>query len=111
MRKFLFLLLGFFSGPIALADKAQPNVLFIAIDDLRPELGCYGSEQVKSPNIDALAKESLLFQRAYCQIAVCGASRASLLTGVWPTTQRFVSYKCSADRDAPEAPTLPEVFR
>jgi arylsulfatase A-like enzyme len=69
----------------------NPNVLFIAVDDLRPELNCYGSSQIKSPNIDALAAEGLLFQQAYCNIPVCGASRASLMTGLRPTINRFIT--------------------
>lgn len=89
----------------------KPNILFIAIDDLRPELGCYGGKQVKSPHIDKLAKGSLLMRRAYCQVAVCGASRASLMTGVWPTPKRFTSYTSRADEDVPAAATLPEVFK
>ena len=64
------------------ADK--PNVLFIAVDDLRPELGCYGSPIAISPNLDVLAKGGLLFNRAYCQQAICRPSRASLITGARP---------------------------
>jgi len=90
---------------------ARPNVLFIAVDDLRPELGCYGQEAVKSPNIDALARRGTVFNRAYCQIAVCGASRASLLTGLRPTAKRFLRFDTRAGRDAPGAMTLPEEFR
>ncbi len=89
----------------------KPNILFIAIDDLRPELGCYGSAQVKSPHIDKLASEGMVFTSAYCQVPVCGASRASLLTGILPTRQRFVSYDTQAEKDAPRAVTLPEAFK
>lgn len=63
----------------------RQNILFIVCDDLRPELGCYGRKQIKSPNIDRWATQSVLFDRAYCNIAVSGASRASLLTGLRPT--------------------------
>jgi len=89
----------------------KPNVLFIAIDDLRPELNCYGKSQIQSPNIDALAAEGLLFQQAYCNIPVCGASRASLMTGIRPTFNRFVNYFTWADKDAPGIKTLPTLFR
>jgi iduronate 2-sulfatase len=89
----------------------KPNVLFIAVDDLRPELNCYGRSQIKSPNIDALAAEGLLFQQAYCNIPVCGASRASLMTGLRPTFNRFITYFTWADKDAPGIKTLPTLFR
>jgi arylsulfatase A-like enzyme len=89
----------------------RPNVLFIPIDDLRPQLSCYGRPQMVSPNIDRLADGGVLFTRAYCQAPVCGATRASLLTGVRPTRDRFVTYKTWADEDLPGALTLPEHFR
>lgn len=66
------------SGEVA----QRPSILFIAIDDLRPELGCYGSEIAVTPNLDRLAKDGLLFNRAYCQQAICRPSRASLMTGM-----------------------------
>ena len=62
----------------------HPNVLFIAIDDMRPELNCYGKTQIISPNIDRLANEGVVFTRAYCQVALCGPSRLSLMTGMHP---------------------------
>ena len=71
-----------FSLSISLAlifTAAKKDILFIAVDDLRPELGCYGAETAITPNIDALAATSMVFERAYCQIAVCSPSRASLL--------------------------------
>ena len=74
--------------PFAIAANAadRPNVLLIAIDDLRPELGCYGAEHIESPNIDTLAESGVLFERAYCQQAVCNPSRTSLMTGLRPDT-------------------------
>ena len=96
---------------LAKGTNTKPNVLFIAVDDLRPQLGCYGQDQIKSPNIDKLATLGTVFNRAYCQVAVCGASRASLLTGLRPTPKRFINYKTYAEKDAPGAMTLPEEFR
>lgn len=89
----------------------KTNILFIAIDDLRPELGCYGGKEVKSPHIDKLAQQGTVFTRAYCQVAVCGASRASLMTGLRPTPKRFIGYNTIADKDAPGVLTLPQELK
>ncbi len=89
----------------------KPNVLFISVDDLRPQLGCYGQHYMITPNIDRLANEGVLFNRAYCQVPVCGASRASLLTGLRPTPDRFVNYYTRADKDAPGITDLPKHFK
>lgn len=90
------------------ADK--PNVLFIAIDDLRPELGCYGSEIAVSPNLDALAANGLLFNRAYCQQAICRPSRASLMTGARPDTTGLYHNYVSLRELQPDILTLPQHF-
>ena len=89
----------------------KPNVLFIAVDDLRPQLNCYGHKQMLSPNIDRLAAAGVTFLRSYCQVPVCGASRASLLTGVRPTRDRFINYNVWAEKDLPGALSLPKHFR
>ena len=83
------------------AQNQQPlkNVLFIMVDDLRPELKIYGQSHIKSPNIDALASEGITFNRAYCNVPVCGASRASLLSGIRPTATRFLKYNASDAND------------
>jgi iduronate 2-sulfatase len=87
----------------------KPNILFIAIDDLRPELGCYGNEQILSPNIDKLASEGLVFNRTYCQQAICMASRASIMSGLRPDTLQI--YNCeSLEKDAPGILTLDQHF-
>jgi len=75
------------------SGNIKPNILFIAVDDLRPELGCYGNGVIKSPNTDRLAGEAVLFTRAYCNVPVSGASRASLLTGTRPTSYRFLNFE------------------
>lgn len=62
----------------------QPNILMIAVDDLRPMLGCYGDRRIHTPNIDRLAKRGVVFEHAYCQYAKCGTSRLSLMTGLRP---------------------------
>ena len=90
---------------------SKPNVLFIAVDDLRTSLGCYGDRLAKTPNIDRLAKEGLRFNRAYCQQAVCGPSRVSMLTGLLPDRTR-VWHNRNLFRDAlADAVTLPELFK
>ncbi len=91
--------------------QPTPNVLFIAVDDLRPELNTYGAGHIVSPNIDRLATEGLTFNRAYCNVPVCGASRASLLTGIKPTKNRFVNYYSYAQEDVPGAISLPQHFK
>lgn len=95
----------------ALHAASRPNVLFIAVDDLRPELGCYGVPRMRTPHLDRLAARGVRFDRAYCNIAVCGASRASIMKGLRPTPDRFTSYLTRADQDAPDVPSLPLVFR
>ena len=91
--------------------KERPNVLFIAIDDLRPELGCYGSDIAITPNIDKLASQGLLFNKAYCQQAICSPSRASLMTGARPETVGVIeNYTYFRDLQ-PDIVTLPQHFR
>ena len=91
-------------------EQKQKNVLFISIDDLRPELGCYGQTQITSPNIDSLASKAVVFKSAVCNVPVCGASRASLMTGLRPNKNRFLNFKSRADEDVDLIPTLGEWF-
>ena len=93
------------------AGRKKPNVLFLAVDDLRPQLGCYGHKQMISPNIDKLASDGVTFLRSYCQVPVCGASRASLLTGTRPTPDRFLGYDTWAEKDLPGALSIAEHFK
>ena len=92
-------------------ESARVNVLFIAVDDLRPELACYGRQHIHSPNIDRLAASGVLFERAYCMVPTCGASRASMMTGLRPARRRFVNYLASAQKDVPGITTLNTQFK
>jgi iduronate 2-sulfatase len=92
------------------AVQEKPNVLFVIFDDLRPELGFNGSKAI-TPNLDRFGETAVSFNRAYCNIPVCGASRASLLTGIRPAQFTFLHYDSSAEEDAPNAITLPEHFK
>ncbi|XP_065196694.1 iduronate 2-sulfatase-like [Sycon ciliatum] len=90
----------------------RKNVLFFAIDDLRPDLGTYGVKEVKSPNIDQLAAKSMQFNSAYCQVAVCSPSRTSLLTGRRPDTTRVWSISPQEYwRQTVNATTIPQYFK
>ena len=118
IRSLMSLLLLLFLASCGRAPKEivptgseRPNILFIAVDDIRPELGCYGHPVVKTPHIDALAAAGTLFTRAYCNVPVCGASRASIMTGLRPTRGRFVNYTARIDREAPGVPTIHRFFR
>lgn len=92
-----------FSSLSVFSQTEKMNVLFLMADDMRPELGCYGVKEVKTPNIDRFAASGLLFQNAYCNIPVSGASRASLLTGVYPHyPDRFVNYSAYASKGLPD---------
>lgn len=87
------------------------NVLFIAVDDLRPQLGCYGDPDVKSPHMDRLAARGLVFERAYCQQALCSPSRISLLSGRYPTTTRIFQIGPALRETLPDVVTLPQHFK
>lgn len=93
------------------AAGSRPNVLFIISDDLNNDLGTYGHPQVKSPNIDALAKRGLQFDRAYCQMPLCNPSRTSLLTSLYPVQTGIYGNKVPIRERFKNIVTLPELFR
>ncbi|MCA9126398.1 MAG: sulfatase [Planctomycetales bacterium] len=105
LRGILFSI-AIFGGSFIDAQDSRPNVLFIAVDDLRPQLACYGQSFMHSPNIDRLATQGVLFERAYCMVPTCGASRAALMTSVRPAPKRFVNHLAWAEQDAPDAVPL-----
>ena len=86
------------------------NVLFIAADDMNCDLGAYGNSQVKTPNLERLAKMGVLFDRAYCQQPLCGPSRASLMTGLRPDTLDMHTLKHELRDKNPDVVTLGQLF-
>ena len=107
MRSLWILLL--IASPLAAADR--PNVLFLISDDLNNSLGCYGDPLVKSPNIDRLAQRGVRFDKAYCAFPLCGPSRNSLLTGLYPNSTGIIQNSQIFRQTIPNQRSLPQVFR
>ncbi len=93
------------------AGGKKPNVLFIAVDDLKPLLGCYGNPHIKSPNIDRLARNGMVFLNTYCQQAVCAPSRASLMSGLRPDASGVHDLDTPLRTVQPDVVTLPQHFK
>ena len=109
---FVFLsLFGCSESLIKIKPNSKPNILLLYIDDLRPELFSYCVSNIQSPNINLLAQKGLQFNNAYCNVPVCGASRASMLTGMLPTKNRFLDYNTFVEKETPNAITIPELFK
>jgi len=105
----IIVLFSFGVSSTLLAQKSnKPNILFIAIDDLKPILGCYGNTQIKTPNIDRLAKMGTVFMNNYCQQAVCGPTRASLMTGMRPDVTKIWDLKTKMRDVNPDIISLPQ---
>ena len=96
---------------VAESQPRKLNVLFIAVDDLRPEFGAYGSKYIHSPNLDRLAKQGVTFDSAYCQQAVCSPSRSSLMTGTRPDTTKVWDLVTHFRTAIPDVVTLPQHFK
>ena len=111
MKSKLIVLTGivlFLSFQLMAQTYKKPNILFIAIDDLKPELGCYGNKLIKTPNIDMLASMGTVFYSNYCQQAVCGPTRASLMTGRRPDVTRIWDLQTQMRDMNPDIVTLPQ---
>lgn len=113
--------LAFLTPPLAVAQdrapqretvtQAKPNVLFILVDDLRPDLGIYGHPTAQTPNIDALGQSGLVFENAFVSQAVCGPSRAALMTGLRPDTSGIHDLKTPVEEALPDAVTMLDLFK
>ncbi|HIK60545.1 MAG TPA: DUF4976 domain-containing protein [Planctomycetes bacterium] len=102
------------SRAVAQGEGRPPNVLFIISDDLTASaLSCYGNSQCKTPHIDALAERGTRFTRAYCQYPVCGPSRASMMSGLFPETVEILNNSSSSriEKNLGQRPTLGQVFK
>ncbi len=114
MRKFKrsFFIITYTVVFLQLSAQTKYNVLFIAVDGLRPNmLSCYGNKFAKTPNIDRLAKQSVVFENAFCQEASCAPSRASLMTGLRPDTLKITSGNVHFRKAVPGAVTFPQLFK
>ena len=115
MRYRILAVLVFFVSPLVLAQtrgtNMRYNVLFIASDDMRPELGCYDAGHIQSPNLDRLAAGGTTFLRAYCQQAVCSPSRSSLMTGLRPDTLRIWDLATHFRDNVPDVVTVSQHFK
>lgn len=111
MEKCICLLPLLLSTPAAAQNPQPQNVLFIAVDDLKPVLGCYGNPLAITPNIDSLARDGVVFRRAYCQQAVSGPTRASILSGWRPEQVGVTELDTYIRAKNPDIVTLPQAFR
>lgn len=106
----LLLVLSHLVGASLAPAADRPNILFIAVDDLRPSMGCYGDTLAVTPQMDRLAREGMVFNRAYCQVAVCNPSRASLMTGLRPDKLGVWTLPIHFREAMPDAVTMPQWF-
>src|SRR6476660_1512728 len=115
MNQHSFIIKNFFalfaSLAVFVSADDRPNVLLLMSDDLAATLGCYGHPQAKTPNLDALSKRGVLFERAYCQFPHCNPSRSSMLTSLRPNTTHVTNNEDNLYENIPGVMTLPRLFR
>jgi len=99
------------SSNVEIDNKKKHNILFISVDDLRPMTNSYGNNQMITPHLDKLVSEGVQFDNAYTNVAVCGGSRASIMTGVRPSYNRFLRFYSRASEDTPNAVSLQRIFK
>lgn len=109
MKRLTSLLL--LAGALTASAATKPNVLLICVDDLKPLLGCYGDTRVKTPNIDRLAARGVLFERAFCNQAVCAPSRNALMTGLRPSSIGIYDLATNFRKAVPDAVTVAQHFQ
>jgi iduronate 2-sulfatase len=96
---------------VATAEESRPNVLFVVADDLNTFIGCYGDPRAKTPHLDRLAARGVRFDRAYCAFPLCGPSRNSFLTGLYPNSTGILENAQIFRQTIPTQPSMPQVFR
>ena len=99
------------TGPVAMGQPEKPNVLFLIADDLNTALSGFGHPQCKTPNLDRLAQRGVRFENMHCQYPVCGASRASLMSGLYPYTNMTLGNAGTLRGSMPDVVTLSQTFR
>lgn len=113
MRKLLIPLIAstILCSSLSSAEDRQPNVLLLMADDLNTALSGFGHPQCKTPRLDELANRGVRFENMHCQYPVCGSSRASMMTGLYPYTNGMLGNSGNLRKNLPDVVTLSQLFR